>query len=212
MRTVVGMSKVVLPNETASLIVEAHGPLPMQVSYATGGGPDDSGYVLVRSPDTLVYALDARAVAAVTHSLLLGRARAGRILPTEFRPREPTFDRSVVGSVTLRGDRRIGAPRALDGDHSPNGDPHVVVRLGALTLRLYDRAALDTYSDAWVKAHEAALNAFGVGEIPSVQTLLHRAYQQARTPYRLDALSVDDRQLSGAGRIERSSEVRLIGP
>ena len=204
------MSKVVLPNEHATLLVEAHGPLPMSVSYATGGGPADSPYVVVRSPDTLVYALDARAVAAVTHSLLLARARAGRILPNEFSPAGQTFDRSVVGSVTLRGDRRIGDPKALDADHSPNGSAHVVLRLDGLTLRLYDRAALDTYAKAWVEAHEAALNAFGVGEIPSIQTLLHRANQQARTPYRLDALSVDDRQMPGIARIESSSEVRSL--
>lgn len=210
MVTVGLMSRIVLPNEHTTLIVEAHGPLPMRVSYATGGGPGDLGYVLVRSPDTLVYALDARAVGAVTYSLLLARARAGRMLPNEFSPREGTFDRSVVGSVTLRGDRRIGEPRALDADHSPNGSAHVLLRLDGLTLRVYDRAALDTYAKAWVEAHEASINAFGVGDIPSIQTLLHRANQQARTPYRLDALSVDGRQMPGAARIEPSSEVRSL--
>jgi hypothetical protein len=184
------MSRVVLPNEHATLIVEAHGPLPMTVKYATGGGPGDSAYVVVRSPETLVYALDSRAVAAVTYNLLLARARSGRALPQEFKPPGGNFDRAVTGSVILRGDRRIGEPRALDTDHSPNGSAHVVLRLDGLTLRLYDRAAVDTYARAWIDAHEAALNAFGVGEIPSIQTLLHRAHQQARTPYRLDALSV----------------------
>lgn len=204
------MSRIILPNERATLIVEAHGPLPMKVSYATGGGPEDSAYVVVQSPDTLVYALDARAAAAVTYGLLLARARSRQILPNEFQPREEHFDRSVVGSVTLRGDRRIGEPRALDADHSPNGAAHVVIRLDALTLRLYDRAALDTYTRAWVDAHGAALNAFGVGQVPSIQTLLHQAHQQARTPYRLDALSAGQRQLRGTARIERSSEVRTL--
>ncbi len=204
------MSQVVLPNEHATLIVEAHGPLPMRVNYATGGGPGDSAYVLVRSPDTLVYALDARAVAAVTYSLLLARARAGHALPKEYRPHEQAFDRSVVGSVTLRGDRRIGEPRALDANHSPNGTAHVVLRLDGLTLRIYDQAALDTYAKAWVDAHEAAQNAFGVGQVPSIQTLLHRANQQSRTPYRLDALSIGERQLPGAARIEPSSQLRSL--
>ena len=206
------MSQVILPNERSTLIVDAHGPLPMSVHYATGGGPGDSPYVVVRSPDTLVYALDARAVAAVTYGLLLARARVGRVLPSEHRPREQRFDRSVVGSVTLRGDRRIGEPRALSGDQSPNGSAHVVLRLDGLTLRLYDRAALDTYARAWIDAHEAAQNAFGVRDLPSIQTLLHRATQQARTPYRLDALSANDRQLPGArtAEIERSSELRSL--
>jgi hypothetical protein len=204
------MSRVVLPNEHTTLIVEAHGPLPMRVNYATAGGPGDSAYVVVRSPDTLVYALDARAAAAVTYSLLLARARAGRSLPLEYRPREPRLDRSVVASVTLRGDRRIADPRALDADHSPNGSAHVVLRLDGLTLRLYDRAALDAYAKAWVEAHEAAQNAFGVGLVPSIQTLLHRAGQQARTPYRLDALSLDQRPMPGASRIERSSQLRSL--
>jgi hypothetical protein len=204
------MPRVILPNEHATLIVEAHGPLPMTVKYATGGGPGDSAYVVVRSPETLVYALDARAVAAVTYNLLLARARSSRILPQEFKPADSNFDRTVTGSVTLRGDRRIGEPRTLDGDHSPNGSAHVVLRLDGLTLRLYDRAAVDTYARAWIDAHEAAQNAFGVADIPSIQTLLHRANQQARTPYRLDGLSVDGRQLPGISQIERSSEVRSL--
>lgn len=204
------MSRVILPNERATLLVEAHGPLPMKVSYATGGGPEDSAYVVVQSPETLLYALDARAAVAVTYGLLLARARSVQLLPNEFQPREEHFARSVVGSVTLRGDGRIGEPRTLDADHSPNGAAHVVMRLDALTLRLYDRAALDTYTRAWVDAHEAAINAFGVGHVPSIQTLLHRAHQQARTPYRLDSLSVGDSQLRGTSRIERSSEVRTL--
>jgi hypothetical protein len=204
------MSRVVLPNEHTTLIVEAHGPLPMRVNYATAGGPGDSAYVVVRSPDTLVYALDARATAAVTYSLLLARVRAGRNLPLEYRPREQRLDRSVVASVTLRGDRRISDPRALDVDHSPNGSAHVVLRLDGLTLRLYDRAALDAYARAWVEAHEAAQNAFGVGHVPSIQTLLHRAGQQARTPYRLDALSLDQHPLLGASRPQPSSELRSL--
>ncbi len=204
------MPRVVLPNERATLIVDAHGPLPMSVSYATGGGPEDSAYVLVRSPDTLVYALDARVSAAVTYSLLLARARAGHALPTEYRPREQAFDRSVVGSVTLRGDRRIGEPRALDANHSPNGSAHVLLRLDGLTVRIYDQAALDMYAKAWVDAHEAAQNAFGVGHVPTIQALLHRASQQSRTPYRLDALSIGERQLPGASRIERSSQLRSL--
>ena len=204
------MSQLILPNERATLIVDAHGPLPMSVSYATGGGPEDSAYVLVRSPDTLVYALDARAAAAVTYSLLLARARAGHALPAEYRPREQAFDRSVVGSVTLRGDRRIGEPRALDADHSPNGTAHVLLRLDGLTVRIYDQAALDMYAKAWVEAHEAAQNAFGVGHVPTIQTLLHRASQQSRTPYRLESLSLDHRPTLGASRPERSSELRSL--
>lgn len=204
------MSRVVLPNERATVIVDAHGPLSMSVSYATGGGPADSAYVLVRSPETLVYALDARAVAAVTYSLLLARARAGRALPAEYRPRQQSFDRSVVGSVTLRGDRRIGEPRALDADHSPNGAPHVVLRLDGLTVRIYDRAALDMYAKAWVEAHEAAQNAFGVGHVPSIRTLLYRASQQSHTPYPLDSLSIDERLPPEPSRIERSSESRTL--
>lgn len=204
------MARVVLPEETTTLLVEVHGPVPVQVSYATGGGPGDCAYVVVRSPATLVYALDAPAVAAVTHSLLLARARAGRILANESRPGRHELDRRVVGSVALRGDRRIGEPRALDADHSPNGSAHVVLRLDGLTLRLYDRAALDTYAKAWVEAHRAAMHAFGIGEVSSVQTLLRRAYQQARAPSRLDAVSVGVLRPPGAARVERSSEWRSL--
>lgn len=155
--------------------------------------------------------IDAQAVAAVAYNLLLARARAGRVLPTELQARGERFDRDVVGSVTLRGPGRIMAPRVLDADHSPNSTAHVVLRLDALTLRLYDRAALDTYTKAWIKAHEAAINAFGVGRAPTIQTLLHRATQQARTPYTLDGLAMDDRSMPGGStRIERSSELRQL--
>lgn len=205
------MSRVVLPNEHTTLIVEAHGPLPMKVRYATGGGPDDSPHVVVRSPDTLVYALDSQAVAAVTYSFLLARARAGRALPGEYQPSEQSFHRSVVGSVTLRGDRRIGEPRALSESSSPNGIAHVVLRLDGLTVRFYDQAALDAYTRGWAEGHQCAEVAFGLGKAPSLQTLMHRASQQARTPYRLDGLSDDSRQLPGAAsRIERSSEMRSL--
>ena len=122
--------------------------------------------------------------------------------PGAFEPE--SFDRSVVGSVTLRGDRRIGEP------HSPNGSVHVVLRHDGLTVRIYDRAALDMYAKAWVEAHEAAQNAFGVGHVPTIQTLLHRASQQSRTPYRLDALSMGERQPPGASRIERSTQLRSL--
>ena len=205
------MSRVVLPNEHTTLIVEAHGPLPMTVRYATGGGPDDSPHVVVRSPDTLVYALDSQAVAAVAYGLLFARARAGRALPREYEPREQNFHRSVVGSVTLRGDRRIGEPQALSESSSPNGTAHVVLRLDGLTVRFYDQAALDSYARAWAEGHQCAEVAFGLGRAPSLQTLMHRASQQARTPYRIDGLSANGRLLPGAAsRIERSSELRSL--
>lgn len=207
------MRRVILPNERSTLIVEAHGPVPMNVQYATGGGPEDSAYVLVRSPDTLIYALDARAVTAVTYSLLLARLRAGRALPAEYRPREVSFDRRVVGSVTLRGDKRIGEPGMLPADKSPNGSPHVVLKLDALTLRAYDQAAIDAYARAWIDAYQAAGDAFDKPPKASIAALLDRASQQARTPYRLDSLSSVTRQMPGSapGRhVERSSEVRTL--
>jgi hypothetical protein len=203
------MSRAVLPNEHSTLIVEAHGPLPMTVRYATAGGPADSPHVVVRSPDTLVYAMDAQAVAAVTYSLLLARARAGRALPREYEPSEQSYHRSVVASVTLRGDRRIGEPRALCESSSPNGTAHVVLRLDGLTVRFYDQAALDAYTRAWAEAHRCAELAFGLGKAPSLPTLMHRAAQQARTPYLLDGLAHNERQLPGsATRIEGSSQMR----
>lgn len=205
------MPKPVLPRENTTLIVEAHGALPMSVQYATAGGPGDGAYVVVRSPDTLVYALDARAVAGVTYNLLLGRARAGRLLPRELRPKEQRFDRSVIGSVTLRGDRRISEPRAFADDMSPNGAAHMVMRVDGLTLRLYDQAALDAYTHAWIEAHNCIEPAFGAGLVPSVEALLHRATQQARTPYLLSALSMHGRELPGADRrSDRSSDLRSL--
>ena len=203
---------MIFPNERATLLVEAHGPIELWTGYATGGGPGDSPYVLVRSPDTLVYALDPRAVTAVTYSLLLAKFRGGRALPQEFRPREETFDRPVVGSVTLRGDKRIGEPKVLPADKSPTGVAHVLLRIDALTLRVFDQAALNAYTRAWAEGYQAVEEAFGQAPTLSIEALMHRAAQQARSPYLLDSLSEISRQMPGAapGHVERSSELRSL--
>ena len=101
-------------------------------------------------------------------------------------------------------------PRLLAGVHSPNGQSHVVLRLDGLTLRIYDRAALDTYAKAWVAGYRCAGLAFGEGDLPSLESLLRRAHDQSRTPYRLDPLAGADRQNAADRHVEQSSELRHL--
>ena len=86
-----------------------------------------------------------------------------------------------------------------------------MLRIDGLTVRFYDQSALDAYTRAWAEGLACAEAAFGPGQTPRLQTLMHWASQQARTPYRLDGLSADNRQLPGAASpIERSSEMRSV--
>ena len=150
---------------------------------------------------------------AVTYSLLLARLRASRALPCESGQPEALVDRRVVGSVTLRGNTRVGGPVLLSADKSPNGLAYVAARFDALTVRAYDQAALDAYARAWVDAYKAAGRAFDEPPTSSIAGLLDRASEQARTPYLLDGLSSATRQMPGSapGRhIERSSHMRTL--
>ena len=128
------------------------------------------------------------------------------------RPREEAFDRPVVGSVTLRGDKRIGEPKVLPADKSPTGVAHVLLRIDALTLRVFDQAALDAHTRAWAEGYQAVEEAFGQAPSLSIEALMHRAAQQARSPYLLNSLSEISRQMPGRapGHPEKPSELRSL--
>jgi len=207
------MSRAKLPEERSTLLVEAYGPQRVDVGFATAGGPGDSAYVLLRTPNTLVYCLDARAVTACTYSWLIARERAARVLPADrAAPTAPRGAR-VVGSITLRGPQKLPDARVYAAPNSPDGIAHVVVRLDGLTVRSYDRASLDSFARGWADALAAAHDAFERPPHQSLGSLLEQARQHVRGPYSVELENGLARTPAGANRAwlaSRSSEVRSL--
>lgn len=207
------MPRVKFPEERSTLLVEAYGPQAMDVRFATAGGPGDSAYVLVRTPNTLVYCLDAQAVTACAYSWLIARERAARALKADVAPPGPHRGARVVGSITLRGPQRFPDARVYAAPNSPNGVAHVVVRLDGLTVRAYDRASLDSHARGWADAMAAAYEAFERPPRQGLAALLQHAREHVRGPYSVELEQGLARTPPGANRAwlaSRSSEVRSL--
>jgi hypothetical protein len=208
------MSETSVPQERSSLLLVCHGAVKVYACYATGGGRDDKPYVVVRSPTTLIYCEEPASIAAATYTMLLAKMRVGRLLPAEYFGPNRDVDRTVTASLTLRGTMGISEPRVVDALNSPDGHTHVMVGLDGLTLRAYDRASLDSHCRGWIEAYHSCGPAFGQRPELSIEALLDRAAQRARSPYQLDTLESVSRHLIGGrmGRAEpRSSDVRHLG-
>ncbi|MHB8450159.1 MAG: hypothetical protein ACYDAQ_06890 [Mycobacteriales bacterium] len=176
--------KLLVPDERSRLLLDVYGHQVIKVSRATGGGPGDSPYVVVRSPHTLAYCLDANAVSAHTYAWLLAHAAAAalRLPPEVTAPPGGAGGAELVASVT-----HCGAPAvhvaALAALASPTGVAHVAVRTGEVTVRCYDQAGLRAHVEAWVAAHGAAGITFRPGPERSIAELHREALGDARSPY-----------------------------
>jgi hypothetical protein len=202
-----------LPEERSTLLVEAYGPQAVDVRFATAGGPGDNAYVLVRTPNTLVYCLDAHAVTACAYSWLIARERAARALRADVAPPGAHRGARVVGSITLQGPQRLPDARLYSAPDSPNGAAHVVVRLDGLTVRAYDRASLDSHARGWADAVTAAYEAFERPPRQGLAALIQKARDHVRGPYSVEIEQDLARTPPGANRTwlaSRSSEVRSL--
>jgi hypothetical protein len=202
-----------MPDEQATLMIEAWGSQAIKVEYATAGGPGDSPYVVMTARHALVYCLDAEAVTSGLATWLHARYRTVRMLPVEARPPTHRATDRAVGSVTLTGGARLSDVRAFAEANSPNGRTHTIVRLGPLSVRAYDRLALDSHVHAWLDAFAASRDAFDVGPRHSIRDLDQYARSLVRGPYRpvepRDGIGRDDR-LNPTWRAARGSDLQLV--
>jgi hypothetical protein len=152
---------VPVPEEWPGVVVDIYGSVRVSCSYATAGGTNDRGYVLLRSPNTLTYCMSSGAVVGCLSSWLLAWEQACPQLPeTASAPARPDYRDRVTSAATLEGTPNPRLVKFFDAGRSPTGTAHVLVRTGPVNARVYDQAGLFSFVEGWVAAHEAADAAF----------------------------------------------------
>jgi hypothetical protein len=211
-------SQVAIPEEWPGVVVDIYGPVRVSCTYANAGGMDDRGYVLLRSPNTLTYCMSSGAVVGCLSAWLMAWEQACPQLPeTASAPARPDYRDRVTSAATLEGHPNPRLVKFFDSNRSPTGTPHVLVRTGPVSARVYDQAGMLAFVEGWVAAHEAADEAFERPPRASLQALRQRARHEARNPYRkLGELGMGrprppERTQRPGWRSERTAEVRSIG-
>ena len=153
-----------------ALTVDACGWSPPDVRVRNVSADPAHPHLVVGAGPVLVYALDARAVTDMAAAWAAAHVRATAVLPLTGPPRGGNrFGNAFpAAQVVLEGrqDWQVSAPGV--------GHPYLVVTAGTLTVRVHDRAALDSQLQVWTAASAVGARVFGL-PLPPFHELVQRA-------------------------------------
>jgi hypothetical protein len=136
--------------------VDVAGPQTTSVDLVGGGGA--SPYLAVRLGRALIYAHDRESVRTFQEAWQLAHQHGTTLLPGELRRPLPTVaDIAVVYAALGASDSNVVG---ISTEAAPHGMAHVIVRVGPLTTRAFDRQAVAEHLAAWTLADQLCDRAF----------------------------------------------------
>jgi len=150
--------------------------------------PDGShAHLQVRAGPLTVYVLDPAALTDLASAWAAAQVRAAPLLPIQLPVaaiRHGPGAAYPIAEVVVEGRQRwnIRPPQ--------NGQPHLLVTAGWMSVRVHDRVALDSQVRAWAEAAAFGGRVFGRRRTPSFDHLL----EQAQIAAVREAAARDDRR------------------
>lgn len=108
-------------------------------------------HLAVRTGPLVVYCLDGAAVATIASAWAQAQASTAHMLPAQF-PEPPVSREAPGGAAWPAADVVAEGPQRWDVVAPHPGQPFAAVTTNWLTVRVHDRAALQTYTHAWAGA------------------------------------------------------------
>lgn len=141
---------------TVTVRADVAGPQPCSVDLVGAGGANP--YLSVRLGRTLVYVHDRQSVMTFAEAWRHAHQHAIALLPSELsRPLPTVPDIATVYVALGLTDSSVLGVGAAAARHSM---AHVVVRVGPLTTRAFDRRSVEAHLAAWVLAVDLCERAF----------------------------------------------------
>jgi hypothetical protein len=139
-----------------------------------GGGPQV--HLTVRTGPLTVFCLDGAAVRTIASAWAQAQASSAHLLPAQTPEARP-LAQPPKGAAWAVGDVVAEGPQRWDVTAPHPGQPFTTVTTDWLTVRVHDRAALQTYTHAW-----AGACALGIRIMPNppaaFDLLLRQAYDR----------------------------------